>query len=605
MGSGMDMAPAEKAKDAKKTIKKLIVYLAQYRLEMIAALVFAVLSTVFAIVGPRIMGRITTALVDGLTAYWLGTGLLTDFRYMLMLSGWVIALYVISFVCSAAQNLIMAKLTKKVTYKLRNEISAKMHRLPINYYDTRSRGEILSRITNDVDMMSQTMNQNLTQLVTSATTILGVFGMMLWISPLMTIVALLVIPLSMVVMTVAMKKSHKYFSAQQTALGKISGIVEETYGGHNIVRAFNNERSTEEEFDETAVGLRKSGEKSLFITGIMEPIYWFIGNLSYVVVCVMGGIMVVQRSITIGDVQAFIQYIQSFSQPLEELGMSSNMLQAMVASSERVFEFLDEPEESPDCATSIRKARYDGNVSFRNVRFGYQPDKIILHDFSAEVRAGQTVAIVGPTGAGKTTAVKLLMRFYDLNSGKILIDGIDSTDFSRHDLRDIFGMVLQDTWLYNATIMENIRYGSPHATDEDVIRAAKTAHCHEFISALPGGYNMILNEEASNISAGQKQLFTIARVVLKNPAILILDEATSSIDTRTEVLIQKAMKKIMHGRTSFVIAHRLSTIKDADVIFVMKEGDIVEQGNHNQLLEKEGFYADLYNSQFEGFEEED
>ena len=628
LSDGMDdiFAPVTKAKDAKKAVRKMLRYLAPHKTAFIVSLVFAVLSTVFLVVGPRIMGRITTTLADGLLAHWLGTGLLTDFNYMFQLTGWLIVLYILSFVFSAAQNIIMANLTKDITYKLRTEISEKMHRLPINYYDTRTRGEILSRITNDVDTMSQTMNQNLTQLVTSGVTLVGVLVMMIWISPLMTLAVILVIPLAMSFMAVAMVKSKSSFVAQQSALGTISGIVEETYGGHNIVRAYNQETNAEETFDKTNKELKAASGRALFITGIMEPIYLFVSNLLYVVVCVLGGFLVVQRTITIGDVQAFIQYAQLFTEPLANIGASSNMIQAMIASAERVFEFLEEEEEVNDnCVqTGTDKARLvptnisantetpvgawralpannatpQGKITFQNVRFGYTPDKIILNDFSAEIAAGQTIAIVGPTGAGKTTAVKLLMRFYELNGGNIYIDGINSKDFTRDSLRSIFGMVLQDTWLYNASIMENIRYGSPDATDEEVIAAAKTAHCHEFICALPGGYNMVLNEEASNISQGQKQLFTIARVVLKNPSILILDEATSSIDTRTEILIQKAMKKIMRGRTSFVIAHRLSTIKDADIIFVMKDGDIIEHGSHPQLLAADGFYADLYNSQF-------
>ena len=599
---------AKKAKDPKKTIKKLIAYLAPHKYHLIAALILAMLSTVFSVVGPRLLGRVTTALVDGMLAFWFGTGLLTNFPYMAMITGWLITLYLMSFVCNLAQELIMARLSVKVTYKLRTEISEKMHRLPINYYDARSssHGEILSRITNDVDTMSQTLNENLTRLVSSVTTIVGVLVMMLWISPLMTAAALVVIPLSMWLMMAVLKRSYVYFGSQQEALGKVSGIVEETYSGHNIVRAYNSETDTEAKFDKANAKLRSSARKAQFMSSIVEPIFSFIGNLGYVLVCVLGGYLVVQRAITIGDVQAFIQYIQTFTQPLGELGASANMMQSTVAAAERVFEFLEEEEETPDSESSQRKDHCEGAVSFQNVRFGYTPDKIILRDFSAEIMPGQTVAIVGPTGAGKTTVVKLLMRFYELNGGKIFIDGINSTDLSRGDLRDMFGMVLQDTWIYNASIMENIRYGSPDATDEQVIAAAKAAHCHKFIKTLPGGYNMVLNEEASNISQGQKQLFTIARVILKNPAILILDEATSSIDTRTEILIQRAMKEIMRGRTSFVIAHRLSTIRDADMILVMKDGDIIETGNHGQLLEANGFYADLYNSQFsEGVVAED
>jgi len=604
--SGADMfgmggeGVAEKAKDPTKTIKQLIAYLAPQKTALIIVAILAVVSTVFAVIGPRVMGRVTTILVDGIVAHILGTGLLTDFRQMRNLTIILLALYVISAACRLLQEMIMARLSVKVTYELREKISAKMHRLPINYYDTRKQGEILSRMTNDVDMISQTLSTNLTMLISAVVTLIGTFIMMISISLIMTAAALVIIPLSMWIMMIVMNKSHVFFSKQQEAVGKLNGIVEETYGSHNVVRAYNGETDALEKFRTANKDVRSAGWKAQFMQNIVEPIFGFVGNMGYVLVAVMGGWLVVQRAITIGDVQAFIQYIQTFTQPLAEIGMAGNMLQGTVAAAERVFEFLGEEEETPDPEISAHKDKYEGAVSFQNVRFGYNPDKIILHDFSKNVKPGQKVAIVGPTGAGKTTVVKLLMRFYEINSGKILIDGIDSTDFSRSELRDIFGMVLQDTWLYNATIMENIRYGSPDATDEEVIAAAKAAHCHKFIRTLPGGYNMILNEEASNISQGQKQLFTIARVILKDPAILILDEATSSIDTRTEVLIQGAMRELMRGRTSFVIAHRLSTIRDADVIFVMKEGDIIEQGSHEKLLEANGFYADLYNSQFHG-----
>ena len=591
---------AQKAKDPKKTIKKLISYLAPHKAALLIVLVFAIVSTVFAVIGPRIMGNVTTILADGIVAHFLGTGLLTDFRQMGTLTAILIGLYIISAVTNFFQEIIMARLSVKVTYNLREQISEKMHKLPINYYDTRSQGEIMSRMTNDVDMISQTLSRNLTQLITASTTLIGVLVMMISISWMMTAAALVVIPASMMIMMAVLGKSHVFFSKQQEAMGELSGIVEETYGGHDVVRAYNGEVDAKEKFIEANNKVRASGWKAQFMANIIEPIFNFVGNLGYVLVAVMGGWLVVQGTIRIGDVQAFIQYIQTFTQPLAEIGVAGNMLQGTIAAAERVFEFLEEEEETPDTEACAGKEKYEGRVSFQNVRFGYDPEKIILRDFSKEVYPGQKIAIVGPTGAGKTTVVKLLMRFYELNSGKILIDGIDSTEFTRGQLRDIFGMVLQDTWLYNATIMENIRYGSPDATDEEVIAAAKAAHCHNFIRTLPGGYNMVLNEEASNISAGQKQLFTIARVILKNPAILILDEATSSIDTRTEVLIQGAMKELMQGRTSFVIAHRLSTIRDADVIFVMKEGDIIEQGSHEQLLEQNGFYADLYNSQFEG-----
>jgi ATP-binding cassette subfamily B protein len=590
---------AQKAKDPKKAIKKLIAYLAPHKAALVLALVLAVFSTVFFVIGPRLLGRVTTTLVDGIVAHWLGTGLLTNFSYIATLIGWLVALYIISYLCSLGQEIIMARLSVKVTYKLRTQIAEKMHKLPINYYDTRSQGDILSRITNDVDTMSQTLNQNLTRLITSVTTLIGVLVMMISISWLMTAAALVVIPLCMSAMMAVLKKSYIYFGEQQEALGTISGIAEETYGGHNIVRSFGGEADAQEKFDRANKKFRTAAWKAEFMTNIVEPIFIFVGNLGYVLVCVLGGWLVVQRVITIGDVQAFLQYIQSFTDPLGQLGASSNMMQSTISAAERVFEFLDEEEEAKEDECSPVKERYDGNVTFENVRFGYSSEKIILKDFSAKIAAGQKVAIVGPSGAGKTTVVKLLMRFYELNGGKISIDGIDAASFTRKDLRGIFGMVLQDTWIYNASIMENIRYGTPQATDEEVIEAAKTAHCHEFIRALPNGYDMVLNEEASNISQGQKQLLTIARVILKNPAILILDEATSSIDTRTEVLIQKAMKNIMANRTSFVIAHRLSTIKDADMIFVMNEGDIIEQGNHRQLLEAKGFYAELYNAQFE------
>ena len=599
-------ALAQKAKDPKKTIRRLLTYLAPHRAGLISAAVLAVFSTAFAVAGPRIMGRVTTALVDGIVAHWLGTGLLTNFPYMLTLTWWLIVLYVASAGFNAVQELIMTRLSVKVTYRLRTEIAAKMHRLPVNYYDTRTHGEILSRITNDVDTMSQTLNQNLTQLIRSGATLAGVLIMMLSISPLMTGVAVLVIPLSTLAMMAVLKRSYVYFGEQQAALGELSGIVEETYGGRDVVRAYNGETEAAARFAKANRKLKGSAWKAEFMSGIVEPIFSFVGNLGYVITCVLGGYLATRRIITIGDVQAFIQYIQLFTQPLGELGAASNMMQGTIAAAERVFEFLAEPEEAADTAEtgSAATAKAEGRVSFRNVRFGYSPDKIILNDFSAEIEPGQKVAIVGPTGAGKTTAVKLLMRFYELNSGSIHIDGKNSADMSRAQLRSKFGMVLQDTWLYNESIMENIRYGTPDASDEEVIAAAKAARCHGFIKTLPGGYGMTLNEEASNISAGQKQLFTIARVILRDPAILILDEATSSIDTRTETLVQKAMRELTAGRTAFVIAHRLSTIRDCDLILVMKDGDIVEQGSHERLMETGGFYAGLYNSQFSGGEEE-
>ena len=593
-----------KAKDPRQTIQKILVLLAPHKFALILVFILAITSTSFSVIGPRLMGRVTTILVDGILAHIFGTGLLTDFRQMGFLTTILVTLYIVSALCALGQESIMARIAVRVTFNLRTRISEKMHKLPLNYYDTRTHGEILSRLTNDVDTMSQTLGTSLTQLVNSSSTIIGVLIMMLTISPLMTAASLIVIPLAMALMMAVLQRSYVHFGAQQEALGKVTGIVEETYGGHDVVRAYNGESDAETKFVEANSKLRGSSWKAMFLSNIIMPVFDFISNLGYVLVCVMGGWLVVQRSITIGDVQAFIQYIQTFTQPLGELGAASNQMQGTIAAAERVFEFLEEEDEIAEKETSLNKERYEGHVTFKNVKFGYNPEKIIINDFSHEVKAGQTVAIVGPTGAGKTTIVKLLMRFYELNSGSILIDNINSTDMTRNELRDIFGMVLQDTWIYNASIMENIRYGSPMATDEQVIAAAKAAHCHRFIKSLPGGYNMVLNEEASNISAGQKQLFTIARVILKNPAILILDEATSSIDTRTEILIQRTMQEIMQGRTSFVIAHRLSTIRNADTILVMKDGDIIETGSHDELIKLGGFYADLYNSQFDNNLEE-
>ena len=589
---------ASKASDPKATLQKIMGILAPHKIALITVFILAVLSTSFSVIGPRVMGRVTTILVDGILAHLFGTGLLTDFRQMGFLTGILVGLYIVSSLCSVLSQSIMARVANKTVYKLRERVSEKMHKLPLNYYDTRTHGEVLSRLTNDIDNMSNTFGTSITQLINSSTALIGTLIMMISISPLMTASALVIIPASMMLMMVVLKRSYVYFGAQQEALGEVTSIVEETYSGHDVVRSYNGETDASAKFTQANKKLRASAWKAMFMSNLIEPVFNFVGNLGYVLVCVMGGWMVVQRTITIGDVQAFIQYIQSFTQPLAELGAASNQMQGTIAAAERVFEFLDEAEEAPDKSVSLHKEKYEGRVTFKNVRFGYDPEKIIINDFTQDVKPGQTVAIVGPTGAGKTTIVKLLMRFYELNSGSILIDGIDSTDMSRSELRDIFGMVLQDTWIYNASIMDNIRYGSSDATDEEVIAAAKAAHCHNFIKTLPGGYNMVLNEEASNISQGQKQLFTIARVVLKNPSILILDEATSSVDTRTEILIQKAMENVMQGRTSFVIAHRLSTIKNADLILVMKDGNIVEQGNHDELLKKEGMYNELYRSQF-------
>ncbi|WP_192807832.1 ABC transporter ATP-binding protein [Desulfosporosinus sp. OT] len=587
-----------KAKDFNKTIRNLGSYLKPYKVSMIIVICFAFLSTVFSIVGPKLLGKVTTKLAEGLFAYYARTGLLTDFNYMGKIIFLLIVLYTISAVCSYVQGYMMAKVSMDVTYKLRKNISEKMNRIPLNYYDSRTHGEVLSRITNDVDVVSQTLNQSLTQIITSVTSIVGVLAMMLSISWMMTLVALLVVPLSMSIVGVVIKRSQGYFKDQQKYLGEINGHVEEMYGGHNIVQAFNGEQESIEIFEKVNDKLYHSAWKSQFVSSIMMPVMGFVGNLGYVLVSILGGYLAVKKVVDIGDIQAFIQYMRSFTQPIGQLASISNTLQSTVAAAERVFEFLEEEEEIPETLTPIKAQDFCGNVTFKNVSFGYNKDKLIIHDFSAEIKAGQRVAIVGPTGAGKTTIVKLLMRFYDIDKGKISIDGHDIYDFTRNDLRAMFGMVLQETWLYNASIKENIRYGTPGATDEEVIEAAKAAHCDEFIRTLPDGYNMILNEEASNISQGQKQLFTIARVILANPKILILDEATSSVDTRTEILIQKAMDHLMKSRTSFVIAHRLSTVKDSDLILVMKDGDIIEQGNHEELLAQKGFYAGLYNSQF-------
>jgi ATP-binding cassette, subfamily B, multidrug efflux pump len=587
-----------KAKDFNKTIRTLGSYLKPYQATLIIVIFFAFLSTVFSIVGPKLLGKVTTKLAEGLFAYYAGTGLLTDFNYMGKIIILLIVLYTISSVCTYILGYLMAKVSMDVTYELRKKISEKMNRIPLNYYDTRTHGEVLSRITNDVDLVSQTLNQSLTQIITSVTSIVGVLAMMLSISWLMTLVALLVVPLSMSIVGLVIKRSQGYFKDQQKYLGEINGHVEEMYGGHNIVQAFNGEEESIELFEKVNDKLYLSAWKSQFVSSIMMPVMGFVGNLGYVIVSILGGYLAVKKVVDIGDIQAFIQYMRSFTQPIAQLASISNTLQSTAAAAERVFEFLEEEEEIPETRTPIKTQDFSGHVTFENVSFGYNQDKLIIHDFSADIKAGQRVAIVGPTGAGKTTIVKLLMRFYDIDQGKISIDGHDIYDFTRHDLRAMLGMVLQETWLYNASIKDNIRYGTPGATDEEVIEAAKAAHCDEFIRALPDGYNMILNEEASNISQGQKQLFTIARVILANPKILILDEATSSVDTRTEILIQKAMDHLMQDRTSFVIAHRLSTVKDSDLILVMKDGDIVEQGNHEDLLSQNGFYAGLYKSQF-------
>lgn len=589
---------SEKAKNFKGTMLHLAGYLKHYKISVIVVILFACCSSVFSIVGPKVLGKATTKLFEGLMAWAMGTGLLTDFRYIRNRLLLLVVLYLVSAIFSYLQSYIMSGVSMKITYELRKNISEKMNRLPLNYYDTRTHGEILSRITNDVDTVSQTLNQSLTQMITSVTTLIGIIAMMLSISIRMTLVAVFVLLVSMGLIATVVKKSQKYFTQQQKSLGNLNGHIEEIYAGHNVVQIFNGEKEAIEKFQLINDKLYGSAWKSQFLSGMMMPIMSFVGNLGFVCVCLLGGYLTVKKAIEIGDVQAFIQYMRSFMQPISQIANVSNTLQSTAAAAERVFEFLDEEDEVRETESPIVLTEVHGNVEFKNVCFGYQPDTMIINHFSSNVEAGQMVAIVGPTGAGKTTIVKLLMRFYELNSGHILIDGHDSLTFTRRDLRAMFGMVLQDTWLYNATVMDNIRYGNFDKTDEEVIAAAKAAHCDEFIRTLPGGYHMVINEESSNLSQGQKQLLTIARTILADPKILILDEATSSIDTRTEVFIQKAMDKLMKNRTSFVIAHRLSTIRDADMILVMKDGDIIEQGNHETLLEKKGFYSDLYHSQF-------
>lgn len=591
-------ASGEKAKDFKGTMVHIMHYLMVYKVAVFVVVLFAACSSIFSIVGPKILGKATTKLFEGIMAYMSGSGLHTDFAYIRGCLLLLVVLYLISAVFSYLQSYIMSGVSMKVTYQFRKNISEKMNRLPLSYFDTRTHGEVLSRITNDVDTVNQTLNQSLTQIITSTATVIGVLVMMLSISVWMTLVAMLVLPLSMGLIMLVVKKSQRYFKGQQKSLGELNGHIEEIYGGHNVVQVFNGEQEAIETFTGINGELYDSAWKSQFLSGMMMPIMSFVSNLGYVFVCLLGGYLTVKRVINIGDIQAFIQYMRSFTQPITQLANISNTLQSTAAAAERVFEFLDENEEVPETDRPILLEQIEGSVEFQNVHFGYQPDKIIIHDFSSQVHPGQTIAIVGPTGAGKTTVVKLLMRFYELNSGSILIDGHDILDFKRNDLRAMFGMVLQDTWLYSASIMDNIRYGNFDKSDEEVIAAAKTAHCDEFIRSMPGGYQMLINEEANNLSQGQKQLLTIARTILADPRILILDEATSSIDTRTEVLIQKAMGQLMQNRTSFVIAHRLSTIRDADCILVMKDGDIIEQGKHEELLAKKGFYADLYLSQF-------
>jgi len=598
-GGGGPVQPAgEKAKNFKGTIRKLIQYIGRYKFAVLAVLVFAVGSTVFTVVGPKILGKATTAIFEGLTGKLTGSGSI-DFERIGQILLILLVLYLVSMLLSFIQGWIMSGVAQKITYRMRKELSEKISRMPLGYFESKTHGEILSRITNDVDTLGQSLNQSVTQLITSITTMVGVLIMMLTISPVMTLIALLILPVSMVFVMQIVKHSQKYFTKQQEYLGKVNGQVEETYGGHNVVVAYNREKAVMEQFNETNAQLYESAWKSQFLSGMMMPIMQFVGNLGYVAVALVGGVLTAKNRIEVGDIQSFIQYVRQFTQPVNQLAQVSNMLQSMAAAAERVFEFMGEEEEDQGDSVPVAAEDLKGSVTFEHVKFGYNPERVIIQNFSAEIEPGQKVAIVGPTGAGKTTLVKLLMRFYDVNEGRILVDGHNIREFERIKLREAFGMVLQDTWLFKGTIMENIRYGRLDATDEEVIAAAKAAHAHRFIQTLPGGYQVELNEESSNVSQGQKQLLTIARAILADNRILILDEATSSVDTRTEQLIQKAMDNLMKGRTSFVIAHRLSTIRDADRILVMKDGDIIEQGTHDELIAKNGFYADLYNSQFE------
>ena len=597
MGPGRGMVPGEKAKNLKGALGKILRYMGKYKIAVVFVMIIAACSTVFSVLGPKVLGKATTGLAEGLMAKVAGTGGI-DFSYIGKVLLFVLGLYLLSSVLSFMQGWIMTGITQKICYRMRKEITEKINRMPMKYFESRTYGEVLSRITNDVDTLGMGLNQSVTQIITSTATIIGVLVMMLSISPLMTLIALVVLPVSGLCVSLVVKKSQKHFITQQEYLGHINGQVEESYGGHLVIKAYNKEDEMIARFNRTNDVLYTSAWKSQFLSGIMMPIMQFVGNLGYAAVALSGGMLAIRGVITIGDIQAFIQYVKSFTQPIQQIAQVTNQVQSMAAAAERVFEFLEEEEEDQVVEHPADVTKVIGNVAFDHVSFGYNPNQLIVHDFSAQVAAGQKIAIVGPTGAGKTTMVKLLMRFYDVNSGSIRIDGHDIREFNRRELRDAFGMVLQDTWLFKGSIMENIRYGRLDATDEEVVAAAKAAHADHFIRTLPGGYEMELNEDASNISQGQKQLLTIARAILADNRILILDEATSSVDTRTEELIQSAMDNLMKGRTSFVIAHRLSTIKNADIILVMKDGDIIEQGSHEELLEQGGFYADLYNSQF-------
>ena len=597
-GPGRGMMPGEKPKDFKNSIEKLVRYLGRYWYAIVAVMIFAAVSTVFSVAGPKVMARATNALVEGLGKKIAGTGSI-DFTYIAKVLLFTLGLYICSAVFSFIQGMIMTGITQKTCYRMRKEISEKINRMPMKYFESRTYGEVLSRITNDVDTLGQSLNQSVTQIITSVATLVGTLVMMISISGIMTLISLVILPVSAILISFIIKHSQKYFRQQQEYLGHINGQVEEVYGGHLVVQAYNKQESTIKKFEDTNQILFQSAWKSQFLSGLMQPIMQFVGNLGYVGVAISGGLLAIRGTIGVGEIQAFIQYVRNFTQPIQQIAQVANMLQSMSAASERVFEFLDEEEEELTVEHAVHLDHVDGYVDFSHVSFGYNPGQIIIRDFSAHVTPGQKIAIVGPTGAGKTTMVKLLMRFYDVTGGAIQVDGHDIRDFNRQELRDAFGMVLQDTWLFKGSIMENIRYGRLDATDEEVIEAAKAAHAHHFIQTLPGGYQMELNEDASNVSQGQKQLLTIARAILADNPLLILDEATSSVDTRTEVRIQKALDNLMRGRTSFIIAHRLSTIRNADLILVMKDGDIIEQGTHEQLLAQKGFYADLYNSQFE------
>mgnify|MGYP000879645006 CR=1 FL=1 len=594
---GRGMRPTEKAKDFKGAMSKLFRYMSRYKMRFVLVFIFAIAGTVFNIVGPKILGKATTELYTGLVAKVNGTGGI-DFAKIGTILLWTLGLYVASACFSFIQGWIMTGISNDVTYNLRKDISKKINKLPLNYFESRTNGEILSRVTNDVDTLQMSLNQSLTQLITSVTTLIGVFIMMLSINVWMTLAALLILPVSMFIIQTVMKHSQKYFQDQQSYLGKVNGQIEENFGGHNVVRVFNKENDVVEEFEKDNQKLYESAWKSQFFSGMMMPIMQFVGNLGYVMVALLGGVFVIKKSIEVGDIQSFFQYIRNFTQPIQQIAQVTNLLQSSAAASERVFEFLEEPEESQNEKNPVDVNTLTGDVQFEHVKFGYNPDKIIINDFSADVKDGQKIAIVGPTGAGKTTMVKLLMRFYDLNGGSIKVDGYDIKDFNRSSLREMFGMVLQDTWLCTGTVRENIAYGKPDATEEEVIEAAKAAHADSFIRRLPKGYDTMITGGGGNLSAGQRQLLCIARAMLCLPMMLILDEATSSIDTRTEMKIQSAFAKMMKGRTSFIVAHRLSTIREADVILVMKDGSIIEQGNHKELLAAGGFYANLYNSQF-------